>query len=128
MHEPNNADFHNNLGFCLLPDNPDLALVSLNKADELGYTDKLVNLANRALALILLGRHAVALRLVEDAYEVALDSPDVRGMMWALDSLTTDPVLMTLDDPTVYVAGLGVMVAKGAEDAELLDLWTGRLG
>lgn len=79
---PADAYAQNNRAFCLLPINPAAALVELEKANELGYAD-LANLADRVLALHLIGRteEAVALGVTEEAQSKI---PSGSGLMWIL--------------------------------------------
>ena len=64
-YDPNSADALNNLGFCLLPDDPEQALRHLDAAMGTGQANIEVTNANRLLALILLGRWTSAGDLAE---------------------------------------------------------------
>jgi hypothetical protein len=63
---PRDAQLVNNLGFCLIPQDPRRALIELEKARRLGYHATEVNLHNRALCKILLGEYRTALAMVQD--------------------------------------------------------------
>jgi hypothetical protein len=79
---PQDAEAHNNLGFCLLPDSPLTALSELEQADKLsGGT--ITTLANRVLALHLMGRDKDALALARS--ETAENLPSEHGVMWLID-------------------------------------------
>ena len=55
-HNPGNPDALNNLGFCLLPDDPERAHKYLEKAARTGRGDRQLIDTNRILALAVLGR------------------------------------------------------------------------
>jgi hypothetical protein len=68
---PDDADARNNYGFCLLPTDPERALVELERARDLGVRPTAINAANRALALHLLGRDADAVTVATEALATA---------------------------------------------------------
>lgn len=53
--KPTSATAQNNYGFCLIPEDPSLALDHLRRGQDLGFDDP-VNGANQVLCLVLLGR------------------------------------------------------------------------
>ena len=63
--EPDEAESHNNLGFCLMPTDPDQALVSLDKAMSLGWSSAPLTDANRILAVACAGRLQSAMDLAQ---------------------------------------------------------------
>jgi tetratricopeptide (TPR) repeat protein len=79
---PNDAIAHNNYGFCLLPLDTAAALVELEMASRLGY-DNLTNLANRVLALHLLGRNEESLSL-EATGDAQSAIRSVNALMWLI--------------------------------------------
>lgn len=126
LFEPENATFHNNRGFCLIHDDPKEALVSLDRAAQLGYRPEGVNLANRALALMLAGRFAVALRLIEDGYEKAIDSEVGRVTLWD-PTPNVHPKLLKAAELPDYFARLAMIVSEKVDDRDLADAWRPRL-
>jgi len=78
---PNDADAHNHYGFSLLPVDCATALVELEKANSLDYKE-LANLADRVLALHLLGRNEEAVALATSP-EV-LEAIPSAGLMWII--------------------------------------------
>jgi len=76
---PNDATAHNNYAFCLMPVDPVTALGELERADKLSGDD-LTTLANRVLALHLLGRNDEALAI--GASENARNLPSNNSLMW----------------------------------------------
>lgn len=107
LKEPDSADAHNNLGFCLLPDDPNEALRYFEKALQLNGHGRLVDI-NRILTLVLLGRHTLAI----DFAQAFLDSETVDGLyhawLWDYDSILNkgQPVLIEVQDFKEYVCGL----------------------
>jgi tetratricopeptide (TPR) repeat protein len=76
---PNDARAHNHYAFCLLPFDRAAALVELDTANTLGFKD-LANLADRVLALHLLGRNEESIALATS--EEARKTPSTDGLMW----------------------------------------------
>jgi tetratricopeptide (TPR) repeat protein len=76
---PADGDALNNLGFCLLPTDPQGAARVLERASSFPCTRPAMNLANRAFASHLLGDDEAALALLSQASEGTRDHP---VMMW----------------------------------------------
>jgi hypothetical protein len=114
--EPANPEAQNNYGFCLLPDNPEESLQALERAREMGYSNKTGNVGNRMLALHMLGRDAAALTLAERVVE-DWESHDRRriDLLWDFDSME-DPKLSENECASCYVVELAVRIAESAED------------
>ena len=112
--DPRNANALNNLGFCLLPDDPEQALRHLDAAIDTGSADMEISNANRVLALALLGRWTSACDLAAAHLSRHGDS-SARGPVWLWESssLLNDntAVLMTCDDIGSYVAELHEVAA-----------------
>lgn len=124
--EPGRARYENNRGFCLIPVEPHKAIEALDRAHEMGYEERVLNTANRALALIRSGRYAVALRLVEDGYELAMHDAGPPALVWAA---TTDehPDLEMVEDLRLYLAQLALLIASLADDPQLEATWRARI-
>lgn len=87
LKEPGNAKAHNNLGFCLLPDDPRRALDCFERALELDGVDvQLVNV-NRILVLALLGRRASAMDLAQSFLDSDSAADPVHSWLWDYHSL-----------------------------------------
>ena len=105
--EPHSPEALNNLGFCLLPDDPGLALEYLNKAVATGKGDiELINV-NRLLALASIGRRTSALDLATTHLQRHAD----RGIrpptwLWDINSVLQDddPKLIECRDLQSYAA------------------------
>jgi len=75
LQDQDSASANNNLGFCLLPDDPEQALEYLDRARELGATPRELTDANRMMALALLGRPTSCSELASSAFGLS----DVAG-------------------------------------------------
>lgn len=107
---PNDAPCHNNLGFCLLPQAPQAALEELETARDLGYKDP-VNLANRVLALHLLGRSTESTALATSDESQNIRYNESTGSMWILDKNHTLHLSSTIN-VSRYLAALRNHIEK----------------
>lgn len=87
--DESDVDALNNMAFCRIPDDPESALRSLEKADHEGYEPKLINAYNRICCQLALGRMKSALALLEALQ--AEDLPDAQGVIWAKPKGTSGP-------------------------------------
>jgi len=124
--DPDDADAHNNKGFCLLPDDPAVALEALEMARDLDYEPQIINIANRVTALLLLGRFTAANDLAESGYMRFQDSESVRATLWDPDTLERDPTTVHIFDTVVFVADLGIFIARVVGDETLEERWAAR--
>lgn len=120
---PRNAVARNNRGFCLLIDDPGDALAELERANDLGFPSRSLNVANRMFALHRLGRLATALELAEVSYDDSSDSND-SVYLWSITS--DEPEIAQIGDVTNYIYDLARMAAEGASDTKAARLWTDR--
>lgn len=108
LKEPKSPKAHNNLGFCLLPDDPRKALQCFEKALELDGVDiQLVNV-NRILVLALLGRRASAMDLAQSFLDSDSASDLVHSWLWDYDSLLrkNEARLIECQNHAEYVRGM----------------------
>jgi|JI10StandDraft_1071094.scaffolds.fasta_scaffold09247_13 hypothetical protein len=98
---PDDWEGHNNLGFCLVPEDALSALGHLEKAAELLDEPNSVNLANRVLALHLVGRDHDALALGESG--LGSEGP---AASWQWVHRDGEPVLSELVRPSDYLGRL----------------------
>lgn len=116
---PHDADLVNNLGFCLVPQDPRRALARLEEANRLGYPNTEVNLHNRALCKLLLGEHASVLAMIRGFWDQAqgepalLWRPDPRGLRLLVDANTR-----------TELAYLAVHAATFLDDEDACDHWS----
>lgn len=123
--EPQDAEAHNNYGFCLTPDDPKTALRALVRAEELGISTKALNLFNQALALRLLGRPADALAATERAH-AQTGGRSEPAWLWGDLTASEEPTIEPVDLLT-YIGRLGLSLAEELGEAEQMDLWRSRL-
>jgi hypothetical protein len=117
-----NAIFANNLGFCLLPDQPAKALVELESARRLGQSDLVVD-CNVIVANILLGRRRQAIDLAEKAYRAR--TAIRRAYLW--DLTNTDEPRLVESDPLEYLCRTARDAAATLLDVDLESVWRARL-
>lgn len=108
LKEPNSAQAYNNLGFCLLPDDPHLALQHFEKALTLDGVDKGLANTNRILTLVMLGRRASAIDLANSVLSADNMSGPYFSWLWDYNSLINDnvPQLIECKDLEEYIRGL----------------------
>jgi tetratricopeptide (TPR) repeat protein len=96
--DPESADANNNLGFCLLPENPQLALKYFDETERLTGARGDLLAANRMLALAKLGEVTAALDIADVAFGLAMSSiqdknvklaPGVGSYVWNIASVLT---------------------------------------
>ncbi|MCY4369759.1 MAG: hypothetical protein OXF41_10180 [bacterium] len=118
--DPDGPEALNNLGFCLIPDNPERALRCFEKAISTGRADRMLTDANRLLVLAALGRRTSAIDLATTFLHQHEDSPPRPSIswLWDIDPVLqgTDPDLIERRDLLKYVA---TIVAKLDGNANL---------
>ena len=123
-HSPNDALALNNLGFCLLPDDPEEGLRHLDASMGTDQAHLELTNANRLLALVLLGRWTSACDLAETHLDrFANSSPQEAVWLWDIDSLLHDSgaAVIECDDIGSYVEALrDLAVSKGHGDTSTL--------
>lgn len=119
---PDDADAHNNYGFCLLPLDPQAALSALDRAASLGLRLVPINTANRMLALSRVGRAATALELAGRILSSSAWASPATGYLWAWDS--PEPKLTMVNDVRVYIAELAASIANEACDDSASKSWS----
>jgi hypothetical protein len=113
--DPESADANNNLGFCLLPDNPQLALKYFDETERLTGARGDLLAANRMLALAKLGQVTAVLDIADGAFGLSLSSvqdeavklaPGVGSYVWNIPSVLTgaSPQLDEVSDLRSYAA------------------------
>lgn len=118
--EPQDAEAHNNYGFCLTPDDPETALRALVRAEELGASTAL-NLLNQSIALRLLGRLADALMAAECAHD-RLGGRSEPAWLWMNLTTSEEPTIENVDLLT-YIRRFGRDLAEELGEEEQSDLW-----
>jgi hypothetical protein len=78
---PADAEARNNLGFCLIPENPRRALFDLETAANMGYQHTAVNIYNRVCCHLALRQTRAAVALAEK-YWTERDDPPGGATLW----------------------------------------------
>jgi hypothetical protein len=115
-----NAELHNDLGFCLLPDDPAEALKELETASRLGFP-RTVNVCNRILALFMTGSYAAALEVADRAVEGWKDLDRDLSYLW--DFRSPEPRLLPRECPRCHILKLAVHVADASGDELAAARW-----
>ena len=121
--DPDSPGALNNLGFCLVPDDPERALRCFGKALATGRADRMLTDANRILVLAALGRRTSAIDLATNFLQEHADSPPRPGptWLWDIDSILqgTAPDLLESREETrdllAYVASIVVKLDNNTE-------------
>lgn len=122
---PGDATAHNHHGFCLLIDEPEEGLLSLERAASLGLGNDAVNVANRMFGLRALNRRASALGLAERYWSTR--EPDADRAPAYLWDIRAPGQLLTAADPHAYIAELALAVVAGSGDIGDEATWRHRL-
>jgi len=110
---PADGDALNNLGFCLLPLDPSGGLEELERASLYPQGNVVLNLANRALALHLVGRDQDALQLAREV--MGSEHRGVgRAVMWKHDHDAGELTLESEVDPVQYLGQLSSHLVAGS--------------
>lgn len=120
------ALIQNNYGFCILPDDPEAALVALEYAGSTGLHTT-VNTANRMLALHWLGRPAAALAIADGALEHWNDLDSHPSYLWDFVGTRSEATLLDGVCPRCYLIRLATAVAEASGDLTEIERWSRRL-
>lgn len=115
--DPTDPGANNNLGFCLIPQNPELSLKYFDECEKLTGTRSELLSANRMLALASLGRRTIVAEIATTEFgldssvcEVANYKSDGSGgaYLWNIDSILdrSDAVLDEVSDVKNYASSL----------------------
>jgi hypothetical protein len=115
-----NAEFHNNYGFCILPDDPVESLKALELASNLGYV-RTVNICNRMLALSMTGKNAAALELADRAIDRWESLETIPSVLW--DTAISNPVLLRQACPRCYILNLAIHISEESKDESEMARW-----
>jgi hypothetical protein len=81
--EPRNPHFQNNLGFCLIPTDPERAEKHLKTAQQLGYDSLIINRYNAACCHVAMRQMQNAIQVIDQAIATAQqDATDCTSILW----------------------------------------------
>jgi hypothetical protein len=123
--DPKDPSLANNLGFCLIPDEPVRAIQVLAEARSLGRTD-LLSFANTAAAHVVMGDIEGALVVCEEALAFGLTTKTHVAWLWTLP-LGADPTVLE-SEPATYICDLAVSAASSLGNEPLAESWRTRRG
>lgn len=123
--DPNDPHAFNNYGFCILPDDALGALAAFQRASELGWEEWPLTVANRMLAMALLGRFTPALELAERHLNALAVSPG-RAWLWRVESPLSAGKLEEYRDVRQYILDLAVRIAEETGDPSIVRSWISR--
>jgi hypothetical protein len=121
---PGDAEARNNLGFCLIPENPAAALAHLEAAEQMGYCHGVVNAYNRVCCQLGLKRPRAALAAA-DAYWKTRDDRPGRALLWAWDGDRSWHIT-DVADPYLALAKLAAEIASTEGWLEAEQRWVSR--
>ncbi|HVF73912.1 MAG TPA: hypothetical protein VM938_02585 [Acidimicrobiales bacterium] len=123
---PDDARAYNNHGFCLLIDDPEKALRSLEAATARGLATNSMNVGNRMFALARVGRPATALDVAERFFSARSSDGNPDGAyMWDFDS--DEPSTTFVSSSQLYVCDFARHLALRNGDEMLAELWSDRV-
>ncbi|BCL13963.1 tetratricopeptide repeat protein [Micromonospora sagamiensis] len=108
--EPDNPEPHNNLGFCLLPSAPRLALTHLGIARRLGYEPLAINVYNVMCCHVALGQNQEAVKEADRYLSSGTQKPLTSATLWTV-SPSGDFSLWETDDVHEAVSDLAAHAA-----------------
>jgi hypothetical protein len=124
LRRPYDSEVRNNLGFCLIPENPAVAIKELQAAAHMGYAHPAINAYNRACCYLALEQPRAAMATVEEYWPVKVPDPD-GAMLWQW-APGADWVLANVEDPNAALADLMINVAGKMGWAEDQRRWEER--
>ncbi|MFD0885047.1 hypothetical protein ACFQ08_10860 [Streptosporangium algeriense] len=122
---PDNAELHNNWGFCLIPVDSHRALKLLIRAQALGYFCEPFNVYNQMCCLVSLGRHQPALSLAANSWDLVRERPPACGDIWRLDGSSW--ALERTKNVCRDVADLAISVAIRNGWQDQVKIWNDRI-
>lgn len=125
--EPTNSEAHNNFAFCVLPDDPGLAIEALRRSESLETAPFPINRANQALTHLLLGDLESAQLCVDSAYAGKGHLPE-SALLWTnYEPLASSELKIDTVQPLSYVCELGLFIAGRRGVSEDEAAWAARI-
>ncbi|WP_444960890.1 tetratricopeptide repeat protein [Nocardiopsis sp. M1B1] len=119
---PSDPEAHNNLGFCLIPTDPQKALQHLEIASDLNYEVPATNTYNKACCYIALGRPRSALNCIEQFWPHIIESDPREASLWRVNS-ENEWELFESNDSTTSLIDLAIDVSSSEGWLEDVHHW-----
>ncbi|MEU9246372.1 hypothetical protein [Streptomyces sp. NPDC048385] len=123
---PEDPTVHNDLGFCLIPVNPEDALKHLQKAAELEYREPAINVYNQICCCAALNDWRMALQIANSYWGAGGRSGVVPATVWRREADGAWSLFSTLDVRRL-LAEFAYDVARSEGWKDEADLWRGRM-
>jgi tetratricopeptide (TPR) repeat protein len=121
---PSELSAMNNMAFCLIPIDSELALHHLTESASRGFSPLTVNIYNQCCCLRELGRSGEALEIAEYHWQRGLDSDPISGTLWKRSSDSWD--LYSEPDCAVALAHLACELSVLANRPDRKGRWEER--
>jgi len=122
---PGDGKFRNNLGFCLIPEDPAEALRHLELAASLNYTSLEVNVYNQMCCYLALHKSRAALNLSNSSWMNIRERPAEAAVLWKRQ-VGMGWELFTADDPRRTVAEFSTAIAHDEGWLKDQETWSSR--
>ena len=122
---PHDAQTSNNLGFCLIPTQPEEALFHLTEAARAKYSPAAINVYNQMCCLVALHKARAALRLAGEYWSDQLEPIQVNGSLWRLSDLDTWE-LIAATDTRIEIATFAQEIARLEGLTDIAERWAER--
>jgi hypothetical protein len=123
---PGDPTVHNDLGFCLIPVNPEDALKHLQKAAELEYREPAINVYNQICCCVALHDWRMALQLASSYWDADRRNGVVRATVWRREADGAWSLFST-SDVRRLLAEFAYKVARSEGRKDEADLWRDRM-
>lgn len=121
--QPENAEAHNNLGFCILPDDPTEALIHLYRGRDLGYEPPLTIALNLMQADLMTGRTRLAVEIAQRIWDDWNGySPKIGSWHWDMSSEPRPVLIKDQRLPILFLAA----EAAARQGLPTAEDWTAR--
>jgi len=124
---PYDGTSRNNVGFCLIPVDPSLALGHLRAANEMKFPQPAINIFNQMCCYIALRCPREALALADAMWPTVCKARRSGATLWARESPSNNWELFHTDDVRYSLAELAISTAHDEGCANEESTWRGRL-
>jgi hypothetical protein len=124
---PYDGTARNNVGFCLIPVNPSLALGHLRAASEMKFPQPAINVFNQMCCHIALRRPREALAIADDMWPTVYEARRSGATLWTRESPSSIWTLFHTDDDRYSLVEFAISTAHDEGFADEENLWRERL-